>query len=130
MDNISTPKRNQACHSISFIQGFEPSKLDMNVYLALENVTVPHTYPNVIAFKKLVESYSESVRKSWKTPIRLRRHWPWGQEHESSPLIGGRSDVKAYNISQSLSPTFERRRVFSSGSNARDIKEKLFIDAT
>ncbi|XP_071950442.1 ankyrin repeat and LEM domain-containing protein 2-like isoform X2 [Antedon mediterranea] len=117
--DISTPMVNRG-QKFMFIQGCEPSKLDMNVYLALEHVHIPSSYPHIIGFKQLIEGYSMSDRKSWKTPIRVKQDLLSRQQNSIlSPTIGKMT-------SDSLSPIFNKRTAAVSSALYLDIKGKLF----
>ncbi|XP_031568985.1 ankyrin repeat and LEM domain-containing protein 2-like [Actinia tenebrosa] len=63
---------------VIFIQGFYPSKLDLDVLRALNGVTIfCDKYPHVSRWRDLVMSYSSTVRESWPSPgspLNRKRH--------------------------------------------------------
>ncbi|XP_037232028.1 ankyrin repeat and LEM domain-containing protein 2 isoform X1 [Falco rusticolus] len=53
----------------SFLLGEWPSKLDSDVFAAIEAVEIdPQKYPTIFKWKQAVESYSSSDRQSWPSP--------------------------------------------------------------
>ncbi|KAK2084112.1 Ankyrin repeat and LEM domain-containing protein 2 [Saguinus oedipus] len=61
-----------------FLFGEEPSKLDQDVFAALECVDVdPHQFPAVHRWKSAVLCYSPSDRQSWPSPALKGKFKSW-----------------------------------------------------
>ncbi|NXH23045.1 ANKL2 protein, partial [Bucco capensis] len=60
-----------------FLLGEQPSKLDSDVFAALEATEIdPQKYPAVYKWKQAVQSYSSSERQSWPSPALKARFKP------------------------------------------------------
>ncbi|KAL9966171.1 hypothetical protein ACROYT_G024209 [Oculina patagonica] len=58
-----------------FIQGLQPSKLDLDVLLAIGQENIDSgKFPCIAQWKKLVTSYSEATQQSWPSPGSPRYH--------------------------------------------------------
>lgn len=52
-----------------FIQGLQPSKLDLDVFIAIGQTTVDSKkFPNVAKWQTLIMSYSDEKQQSWPSP--------------------------------------------------------------
>ncbi|XP_003383625.2 PREDICTED: ankyrin repeat and LEM domain-containing protein 2-like [Amphimedon queenslandica] len=73
--SCKTPSRIDKNNAVYIDGGSVPSKLDLDVLLALCGVEVDvREYPHVYQWKRLIESYNEEERKQWATPRSLNKH--------------------------------------------------------
>nr|XP_033810960.1 ankyrin repeat and LEM domain-containing protein 2 isoform X2 [Geotrypetes seraphini] len=87
---MKTPSRNNSI-SGPFLLGMEPSKLDNDVFAALQRVEVDlQKYPSVYKWKNTILSYSPADRQSW----------------HSTAVLKGRSKSSSATVGSSLSPVF------------------------
>ncbi|XP_056388794.1 ankyrin repeat and LEM domain-containing protein 2 isoform X2 [Hyla sarda] len=112
---MKTPTKHQSDRFL-FLLGKEPTKLDSDVLLAIENVEIDaQKFPNVSRWMKSVLFYSSTERQSWPSPAvasgKYRSHMfgcnsPGGNGFStpgrSSPILG--SPGKYMNTSDYCSP--------------------------
>ncbi|XP_066274350.1 ankyrin repeat and LEM domain-containing protein 2-like [Branchiostoma lanceolatum] len=72
--DVCTPCRKGGPPKPFFIDGDQPTKLDLDVFHALQGVAIPaDKYPNIARWKVVITSYTEQARQSWPSPAGLQR---------------------------------------------------------
>ncbi|KAI8501412.1 mitotic nuclear envelope reassembly [Branchiostoma belcheri] len=57
-----------------YIDGDQPTKLDLDVFLALQGTAIPaEKYPNIARWKGVITSFTEQARQNWPSPAGLQR---------------------------------------------------------
>ncbi|XP_019638769.1 PREDICTED: LOW QUALITY PROTEIN: ankyrin repeat and LEM domain-containing protein 2-like [Branchiostoma belcheri] len=72
--DLCTPCRKGGPPKAFYIDGDQPTKLDLDVFLALQGITIPaEKYPNIVRWKGLITSFTEHARQNWPSPAGLQR---------------------------------------------------------
>ncbi|XP_064482095.1 ankyrin repeat and LEM domain-containing protein 2-like [Ornithodoros turicata] len=76
-----------------FMQGRVPTKVDLDVFRALETVSVdPILYPCLYQWKQLVLSFPEETKSKWQTPCAMQQRRPLPSDATPSSPLAAPSD--------------------------------------
>ncbi|XP_078589977.1 ankyrin repeat and LEM domain-containing protein 2-like [Branchiostoma floridae x Branchiostoma japonicum] len=119
--DMCTPCRKGGPPKPFFIDGDKPTKLDLDVFHALQGVAIPtEKYPNIVRWKCVITSYTEQARQSWPSPAGLQRQ----RRHTFST----RSPLAAPSIMTGSQPRQGHRDTADSDND--ELKQELFRGET
>ncbi|KAJ8028716.1 Ankyrin repeat and LEM domain-containing protein 2 [Holothuria leucospilota] len=70
-----------------FIIGTSATRTDMDVYRAIQHMSISDDFPNVRKWKKQIESVADDLRSKWPTPLRKLRRSTSNPTLPCTPLV-------------------------------------------